>query len=78
MRRTWISLLLFCGVVVLAVSSRSDVLIGSPEMTPSSVDPNGVVREDWGTFELRLEDPANAQVAGQEYAVSPLPVVTTQ
>ena len=61
-----------------ACLAGADLIIGSPETAPSSVGPNGAVREDWGVAELRLETPDGAHVAAQDYAVSPVPTVVTQ
>ncbi len=68
---------LLISILLGALGASADVLLGSPEMTPSSVDPNGAVREDWGVFALRIETPPGAQTTGQDYSVAPSPQTLT-
>jgi len=55
----------------------SDLLLSSPGLTPSKVDSEGVVHEDWGTVALRIREPAGAKITGQRYEQDPVPTAIT-
>lgn len=66
-------------IVLLLVGSatRADYLVGSPEMTPTYVGAQGAIAEDWGVVSFHVDQPAGEQVTGHQYAVAPVPTVTT-
>ena len=55
----------------------SDLLLSSPGLTPSKVDSEGVVHEDWGTVALRIREPAGAKITGQRYEQDPVHTAIT-
>ena len=55
----------------------SDLLLSSPGLTPSKVDSEGVVHEDWGTLALRIREPQGANLTGQRYEQDPVPTAIT-
>jgi len=67
-----------CLMLAVPAAGQDDVLLGVPGAPPTRVDARGVVHEDWGAAELRLELPEGAQLVSQQYDVAPAPTVTTK
>ena len=59
------------------VPAGADLLIGSPDLAPSFVSPDGALLEDWGKVRLVLQEPAGAALAGQQYRDEAGPTAVT-
>ena len=54
MKITLNSLLILLGCLFCAAGAQEPIEISSPGLSPSSMDPQGLLVEDWGTVDLRL------------------------
>jgi hypothetical protein len=55
----------------------SELLLTSPGLPPSKVDPQGVIHEDWGTVALRLRKPEGARISEPQVQRTPVPTAVT-
>jgi len=62
---------------LVVTAGHADQELAAPWMAPSTVDVQGVVQEDWGTFGLEIVEPAGTVAVAQHWDQTPMPTVCT-